>query len=98
MQGGGYGDLEYRAVTADGGVVWVRDVVSLNRGPDGSDTLRVVMLDITPRVLSEREARFHSRLLDEVDAAVIATDAKGTVGHWNRYAERLFGLRREEAI
>jgi PAS domain S-box-containing protein/diguanylate cyclase (GGDEF)-like protein len=98
MRDGGYADLEYRAVTAEGGVVWVRDVVSVNRGADGSARLRGVMLDITPRVLSEREARFHSRLLDEVDAAVIATDTKGTVGHWNRYAERLFGLPREDAI
>ena len=87
------GELEYRAVTADGGVIWIRDAVRVSSG-----MLRGVMLDITPRVLSEREARFHSRLLDEVDAAVIATDLKGTVSHWNGYAERLFGYPREEAV
>lgn len=92
------GQLEYRAVTADGRIVWIRDAVRLNRGPDGRVTLCGVMLDVTRRALSERETRFHSRLLDEVDAAVIATDLKGAVTHWNRHAERLFGYPREEAV
>jgi PAS domain S-box-containing protein len=87
------GELEYRAVTAGGEVIWVRDSLSVN-----GTTVRGVMLDITDRVLSEREARFHSRLLDEVDAAVVATDLKGTVSHWNRHAERMFGFTREEAL
>jgi diguanylate cyclase (GGDEF)-like protein/PAS domain S-box-containing protein len=94
---GAEGELEYRAVAADGSVVWIRDAVRLNRAPDGATTLCGVMLDITRRALSEREARFHSQLLDEVDAAVIATDLKGTVSHWNRHAERLFGYSRSEA-
>src|SRR5215467_7958836 len=92
------GQLEYRAVTADGRVVWIRDAVRLNRGPDGRVTLCGVMLDVTRRALSERETRFHSRLLDEVDAAVIATDLKGTVTHWNHHAEQLFGYARAEAV
>ncbi len=71
--------------------MWIRDAVRLNRAPDGATNCCGVMLDITRGALSEREIRFHSRLLDEVDAAVIATDIKGTVTHWNRYAERLFG-------
>lgn len=91
------GELEYRAVTADGSVAWIRDAVRMN-STDDAPTLCGVMLDITPRVLSEREARFHSLLLDEVDAAVIATDLKCTVTHWNRYAERLFGYTRDEAV
>ncbi len=92
------GELEYRAVAADGRVVWVRDAICTSRAPDGSVTICGVMLDITPRVLSEREARFHSRLLDEVDAAVVATDLKGAVTHWNRQAEQLLGYERDEAV
>jgi diguanylate cyclase (GGDEF)-like protein/PAS domain S-box-containing protein len=92
------GELEYRAVTADGRVVWVRDAICVSRSRSGATTLCGVMLDITPRVLSERETRFHSRLLDEVDAAVIATDLKLTVTHWNRFAEGLLGYARDEAV
>jgi diguanylate cyclase (GGDEF)-like protein/PAS domain S-box-containing protein len=92
------GELEYRAVSAEGGVVWIRDAVRLNRAADGSLSLCGVMLDITHRALLEREARFHSHLLDEVDAAVMATDLKGTVTHWNRHAERLFGYSRTDAV
>ncbi|HEY1595801.1 MAG TPA: PAS domain S-box protein, partial [Thermoleophilaceae bacterium] len=94
---GADGDLEYRAVAADGRVVWVRDTVRRSSGPDGTH-LRGVMLDITRRALSERQAHFHSLLLDEVDVAVVATDLKGTVTHWNRFAEELFGYARAEAL
>ena len=37
-------------------------------------------------------------LLDRVHAAVIATDLDGTVIHWNRHAEGLYGWSREEAL
>jgi PAS domain S-box-containing protein len=37
-------------------------------------------------------------VLDQVDLAVIATDAKGVVTHWNARAEALYGWTREEAI
>ena len=37
------------------------------------------------------------RLLDQVPAAVVATDPAGVVTHWNREAEALFGWTRQEA-
>jgi PAS domain S-box-containing protein len=37
-------------------------------------------------------------VLDQVDLAVIATDAEGIVTHWNARAEALYGWMREEAI
>jgi PAS domain S-box-containing protein len=37
-------------------------------------------------------------VLDQVDLAVIATDAGGVVTHWNARAEVLYGWTREEAI
>jgi PAS domain S-box-containing protein/diguanylate cyclase (GGDEF)-like protein len=86
-------ELEYRAVAADGHVIWMRDVV---RG--GDEELRGVMLDVTRRALVEQEVRFHSQLLDQVDAAVIAVDLKRTVTHWSRYAEIQFGWTRDEVI
>lgn len=41
---------------------------------------------------------FEAYLLDQVDAAVIATDLAGTIVHWNRHAELLYGRTRDEAI
>jgi PAS domain S-box-containing protein len=38
------------------------------------------------------------RLLDQVPAAVVATDLSGTVLYWNRHAEALYGWSAEEAL
>ena len=41
---------------------------------------------------------FQAHLLEQVQAAVIATDLRGRVTHWNEYAERLYGWSREETL
>jgi len=45
-----------------------------------------------------QEGGVESFLLDQVQAAVVATDLQGTVTRWNRHAERMFGWSREEAL
>ncbi|HET8673042.1 MAG TPA: EAL domain-containing protein [Thermoleophilaceae bacterium] len=45
-----------------------------------------------------KQDSFHARLLDEVEVAVVATDLEGTVTHWNRHAERLFGWERADVL
>jgi PAS domain S-box-containing protein len=45
-----------------------------------------------------RRAGFEAYLLDQVQAAVIAADLGGTVTHWNRHAEILFGWSKDEAV
>jgi PAS domain S-box-containing protein len=40
----------------------------------------------------------HAQVLDQVDLAVIATDAAGVVTTWNSRAEILYGWTREEAL
>jgi len=45
----------------------------------------------------QHEERFHTRLLDAVQEAVIATDLMGRVLYWNRFAEKLYGWSAEEA-
>ncbi len=39
-----------------------------------------------------------TRLVDEVDVAVIATDPGGVVLRWNRHAEQIYGWTAEEAV
>jgi PAS domain S-box-containing protein len=46
----------------------------------------------------EHSAKFHMRLLDAVQEAVIATDLQGRVLYWNRFAEALYGWTSEEAL
>jgi PAS domain S-box-containing protein len=58
--------------------------------------------DITERtrqaVEADQELDIRARLLEVVDAAVIATDRKGNVTHWNGAAVRMYGWTVEEAI
>jgi diguanylate cyclase (GGDEF)-like protein/PAS domain S-box-containing protein len=86
-------ELVYRCMAADGRVVWIRDVVRVE-----PDVLRGVMSDITAQRKVEDDLRFQAQLLNQVDAAVMATDRAGKLTHWNNGAESLFGWAREEAL
>jgi PAS domain S-box-containing protein len=50
------------------------------------------------RLQAGEHDRFQSLLLQQLPAAVIATDPRGTVTHWNDHAERMYGYSREEAL
>jgi diguanylate cyclase (GGDEF)-like protein/PAS domain S-box-containing protein len=86
-------ELTYRCLAADGRVVWIRDVVRVE-----PEALRGVMSDITAQREVEDDLRFQAQLLNQVDAAVMATDRTGKLTHWNDGAEALFGWAREEAL
>ena len=47
--------------------------------------------------LSEVKAKL-SKLVDNVEQAVIATDTSGKIIFWNRFAEQLYGWKTEEVI
>jgi PAS domain S-box-containing protein len=91
--------LEYRLTTWAGRVVWVRDESAVVRDGAGRPLFRQgVLLDITDRKEAEEQVLFQAHLLEQVQAAVIATDLRGRVTHWNEYAERLYGWSREETL
>jgi PAS domain-containing protein len=58
--------------------------------------------DVTERtrqeVRTDLELEIRARLLDLIDAAVIATDREGMVTHWNRAAERMYGWTAAESV
>ena len=64
----------------------------------GSTGVRGTLQDITARKEAEREIDVQAQLLDAVEVALIATDLDGTVTHWNRGAERLYGWTCVEAL
>lgn len=57
-----------------------------------------VLVDISDHKRAEEQVRFQAHLLEQVQAAVIATDMQGEVIHWNEHAERLYGWSREEVV
>ena len=62
-------DFEYRMLAADGRVVWLHDLVSVERYADGSPrVLRGFMIDVTERRRAEAEVQ---RLNAELEARVL---------------------------
>jgi PAS domain S-box-containing protein len=80
-----YGEIRYEPVLEAGEIVAYRGTMQ-----DRTDHSREA-------IAAEHELEMRSRLLDAVDAAVIATDPEGLVTHWNAAAERMYGWTFEEA-
>lgn len=72
-------DLEYRVIAADGGVVWVLDLVRVVRHPDGSARhLRGVMVDVTASKRAEQALREGEEVRRHAaDLALVAALANG---------------------
>jgi PAS domain S-box-containing protein len=68
--------------------------VSLVGEPD-SGRVRVVR-DVSDEHRAHEAVRLQARLLEEIGAAVVATELDGSVTSWSRGAERLYGWSREE--
>ncbi len=73
----------------------VRCVLHSDGGP-----ARVVVrrLEVTEKVTANRAARMTASLLDQVGAAVIATDLEGRITHWNKGAVTTYGWTVPEAL
>ena len=52
-----YGSFEYRMLAADGGVVWLRDIVSMRNEEKESAQIQGIMVNITGRKLAEMARR-----------------------------------------
>jgi PAS domain S-box-containing protein len=94
---------EYRAVAADGRVVWLEDTAHVVRDASGAALqLRGLLLDITDRRQAQEGLRRSEAglrtVLDSALDAVIGMDARGMVTAWNPRAEQTFGWTRAEAM
>ncbi len=95
-------EFEYRAVAADGRVIWFRDVVRVETGKDGPIRLSGVMVDITGEkealeALRGSEERFRS-LSASSPVGIFLTDEEGHNVYVNPRYQEIFGLRFEQAL
>lgn len=95
-------ELDYRMIAADGRVVWLRDMVTVDRGGSGCLRLRGVMVDITERkraeqALIESEGRKDAILKSALDC-VVTLDHNGKILEFNPAAVQTFGYALEDAV
>ncbi|WP_263144437.1 EAL domain-containing protein [Pseudomonas sp. RIT-PI-AD] len=100
--GGGDQDLEYRMLAADGRVLWIRDIATLN--PLGKDApIRGLMIDVslaknTEQALCLSEQKFASVFQHGPDILVIARREDGRLLAVNHAFERQTGFLCAEAL
>ena len=95
-------EFDYRMIAADGRVVWLRDIVTVDKTGTDRPQLRGVMVDITERKLSEDELkRSEERYRDLVENAedlIYEHDLKGNYTASNKAGERITGYTLEESL
>ncbi len=95
-------ELEYRMVGAQGRVLWLHDVVAVERVDGQADIIRGFLIDVTERKRAEETARASEarlrQLLEQAPDALIAVRADGNIAFVNRQAERLFGHPLDELL
>ena len=82
--GGEDHEFDYRAIAADGQIIWLHDVVHLVKDENGTPTkLRGVMFDITDRKSSEEALRESEEQRERTEAiALLMTVHVGLDGNW----------------
>ena len=95
-------DFEYRMISADGRVVWLRNLVTVVVEDELATQLSGVMIDITKRkqdekTLREREARIR-RLIDADIIGVFLWDIEGPIFEANDTFLRMVGYDREDLV
>jgi Amt family ammonium transporter len=93
LNGDGMQTFEYRLDVMQGPREFESRIVA-----NGADETISIVRDVTERKRAEQELRFRGELLDQATVAIMATDAKGIVSHWNRHSEQLYGWTRDEVI
>jgi PAS domain S-box-containing protein len=94
--------FEYRVIAADGRIVWLQDIVTVETDEQGPAILRGIMVDITERkqaeeALRESEARFRS-LFEEVPIAYQSLDIEGRYLNVNKGLCTLLGYSPDELL
>lgn len=95
--------FEYRMISADGKIVWLRDLVTIVVDNGEAKSLRGLMVDISDRKIAENKLRSAHDLLQKtigsLNEAVIIVDAvSGEIRDLNLATEKVFAYSREELV
>jgi PAS domain S-box-containing protein len=91
--GGRFGDVEARVRHTHEGDRWL-----IWSGYTDSGLWLLSATDITERRIALGKIEAKARMLDALDAVVVAGDTKGRLTEWSSGAERLFGWSAEEVL
>lgn len=91
--------MTYRLRRNDGEYRWILDVGVPRFDQRGAFVGYIgIGLDETERKLAEDVRSRYAAIVESSDDAIIGADRKGTITHWNKGAERLYGYSANEAI
>jgi PAS domain S-box-containing protein len=91
--------FEFRAVAADGRVVWLRNCVRVGgTSARGTPQLRGLMLDISPLKLAEESRKRLIALIEAAPFFIGISDARGREQYINRAGRNMLGLGEQEDI
>ncbi len=90
-------DFEYRVITADGSVRWLRDIVSVGRdGAGGADRLSGLMIDVTSARAAEAGRdpadRYRRAVVEHGLDLTVITDTRGTILFETPSVRKVLGL------
>lgn len=88
--------FEYRFVKKDGGVVWLRDVCTVDMEGGRPVRLRGFMIDITERKQAEQQLQKLSLAVEQSPAAVVITDLDAAIEYVNPKFTEITGYSYEE--
>ncbi|HJN44611.1 MAG: hypothetical protein CL477_05875 [Acidobacteria bacterium] len=95
-------ELEYRMISASGQILWLHDVVAVDRLDGAPAVIRGFLIDVTERKRAEATARASDarlrQLIEQAPDAIIAVRADGQIAFVNRQAERMFGYSSGELV
>lgn len=88
-------EFSYRLIHADGSIVWVRDIVTVDPDMGIDGRLRGLIVDITAQKRAEErlassEMRFRE-ILEKVGVLAVQLDVTGTITYANETVQRLLG-------
>ncbi len=93
-------EFEYRMLTADGGILWLRDVVSVESVDGRPIILRGFMFDVSDLKTAQRQVELSERrltaFLESAPDASILVRADGTILFANDQVEAVFGYAPQE--
>ncbi|MFQ5926573.1 MAG: PAS domain S-box protein [Terriglobia bacterium] len=96
-------EFEYRALAADGHIVWLRDIVHVVRDEEGRvQQLRGLMVDISERKQGEKRLEerttYLNALIENSPLAIVVLDSQHRVQMCNPAFERLFRYHQSEIV